>query len=201
MFRISWLIWSPQALDRSGGSLGRGVHTAQAIICEVVWRLGLNLASQEGDGHCKGSLAEARGGLLRVLATPQGHRICLTFDSLQCCGRQSKAARPQHSTILNIHRLSMAAMPHNGGLPHSARGHRYLTGLTFCKSFGQACYGTRWIRPKHHWFLHIPEQIEANNMVVDCFVVERQHLHVRARKTSYNVRGHVCKRFCFIRRA
>jgi hypothetical protein len=40
-------------------------------------------------------------------------------------------------------------------------------------------YGTARVVPKHHWLLDIPGQIAADGMVLDAFVIERQHLTVK----------------------
>ena len=36
------------------------------------------------------------------------------------------------------------------------------------------------IKPKHHWLMHVPQQIARDNAVIDAFVIERQHLLVKA---------------------
>ena len=41
-------------------------------------------------------------------------------------------------------------------------------------------YGSRYVRPKHAWLWDIPNRIERDEYIVDCFVVERLHLWVKA---------------------
>ncbi len=43
----------------------------------------------------------------------------------------------------------------------------------------QAVYGTRLLRPKHHWMMDVPEQVARDNTVLDAFIVERIHLQVK----------------------
>ena len=42
----------------------------------------------------------------------------------------------------------------------------------------QEAYGTVLLKPKHHWILDIPAQLRRDGMVLDAFVIERQHLMV-----------------------
>ncbi len=51
----------------------------------------------------------------------------------------------------------------------------------------QEAHGTTHIRPKHHWLLDIPMQIARDGVVIDAFVVERQHLLVKG--VADNVRN------------
>ena len=44
----------------------------------------------------------------------------------------------------------------------------------------QKAYGTDPVKPKHHWMLDIPQQFKAHGQVLDCFIIERQHLMVKA---------------------
>jgi hypothetical protein len=41
-------------------------------------------------------------------------------------------------------------------------------------------YGTGRVVPKHHWLLDVPGQIEKDKLVLDAFVIERQHLTVKS---------------------
>ena len=43
-----------------------------------------------------------------------------------------------------------------------------------------AAYGPSGVRPKHHWMLDIADQICRDGLLLDCFVIERKHLHVKA---------------------
>ena len=43
-----------------------------------------------------------------------------------------------------------------------------------------AAYGDENVVPKHHWALHLPEQIAADGGVLDCFVDERANKGVKA---------------------
>ena len=56
---------------------------------------------------------------------------------------------------------------------------RVQSALTQHSILHQREYGTRTIRPKHHWMLDIPSQIARDQLVIDCFVIERQHLLVK----------------------
>ena len=44
----------------------------------------------------------------------------------------------------------------------------------------KAAHGTTFIIPKFHLRGHVPDQIEADNGVIDMFIIERHHLRVRA---------------------
>jgi hypothetical protein len=43
-----------------------------------------------------------------------------------------------------------------------------------------AVYGTDYIKPKHHWMYDVAEQFETHPFVLDCFIIERLHLRVKA---------------------
>jgi hypothetical protein len=61
-------------------------------------------------------------------------------------------------------------------------------------------YGTELIVPKHHWLLDVADQVHRDASVIDCFVIERQHLiikniatHIRNTQTfERSVLGGVC---------
>jgi hypothetical protein len=40
-------------------------------------------------------------------------------------------------------------------------------------------YGTQHIKPKHHWLLDVPAQMERDGCVLDAFIIERTHLMVK----------------------
>jgi hypothetical protein len=40
-------------------------------------------------------------------------------------------------------------------------------------------YGTRYVKPKHHWTLDVPAQILRDGCVLDAFIIERTHLLVK----------------------
>ncbi len=40
----------------------------------------------------------------------------------------------------------------------------------------QEAYGKDALKPKHHWLLDIPSQLRRDGMILDAFVIERQHL-------------------------
>jgi hypothetical protein len=44
----------------------------------------------------------------------------------------------------------------------------------------KVCYGTRHLLPKHHWLLDIGPQVLRDRLILDAFVVERQHLLVKS---------------------
>ena len=41
-------------------------------------------------------------------------------------------------------------------------------------------YGEDLVRPKHHWLLDIASQVRHHGMILDAFIIERQHLLVKA---------------------
>jgi len=43
----------------------------------------------------------------------------------------------------------------------------------------QRVYGTRLVRPKHHWNFDIPDQLAKDGCLLDAFIVERIHLQVK----------------------
>lgn len=51
----------------------------------------------------------------------------------------------------------------------------------------KAAYGSWFIKPKHHWLLDIPPQMHRDNLIIDAFVIERNHLVVKA--VAENVRN------------
>ena len=44
----------------------------------------------------------------------------------------------------------------------------------------QLCYGGQHLKPKHHWMLDLGPQVRRDRMILDAFVVERQHLIVKS---------------------
>ena len=54
----------------------------------------------------------------------------------------------------------------------------------------KAAYGTRHLKPKNHWLLDIPPQMSKNDVVLDAFVIERNHLLVK--HVAENIRNTVC---------
>lgn len=42
------------------------------------------------------------------------------------------------------------------------------------------CYGTQYIKPKHHWTFDVAEQWLSHLLVVDAFVIEKEHLTAKA---------------------
>lgn len=43
----------------------------------------------------------------------------------------------------------------------------------------KVAYATSVLKPKHHWLLDVPGQLRRDGMVLDAFVIERQHLLVK----------------------
>ena len=41
-------------------------------------------------------------------------------------------------------------------------------------------YGREYVRPKHHWLFDIADQWEGTSLIVDCFIIERLHLRMKA---------------------
>ena len=44
----------------------------------------------------------------------------------------------------------------------------------------EAAYGTGLVKPKHHWLLDVPSQLRRGGILLDAFVIERQHLLVKS---------------------
>jgi hypothetical protein len=42
-----------------------------------------------------------------------------------------------------------------------------------------AAYGEGHLKPKHHWLMDVPPQLKRHSLVLDAFVVERNHLMVK----------------------
>lgn len=42
------------------------------------------------------------------------------------------------------------------------------------------CYGPDYVKPKHHYSLHIPEQMRRDKFLLDTFVLERKHRIAKA---------------------
>ena len=42
-----------------------------------------------------------------------------------------------------------------------------------------AAYGTAFIKPKHHWLYDVADHWERDGKVIDCFVIERNHLSIK----------------------
>jgi hypothetical protein len=51
----------------------------------------------------------------------------------------------------------------------------------------KVCYGGQHLKPKHHWMLDLGPQVRRDRMILDAFVVERQHLLVKA--VAENIRN------------
>jgi hypothetical protein len=44
----------------------------------------------------------------------------------------------------------------------------------------QRCYGVQHLKPKHHWMMDLGPQVRRDRMILDAFVIERQHLLVKS---------------------
>ena len=44
----------------------------------------------------------------------------------------------------------------------------------------QRCYGGQHLKPKHHWMMDLGPQVRRDRMILDAFVIERQHLLVKS---------------------
>ena len=44
----------------------------------------------------------------------------------------------------------------------------------------KSLYGNVHVVPKHHFAIHLPEQVARDGVLTDCFVVERSHLLPRS---------------------
>ena len=44
----------------------------------------------------------------------------------------------------------------------------------------QRCYGNQHLKPKHHWLMDLGPQVRRDRMILDAFVIERQHLLVKS---------------------
>jgi hypothetical protein len=44
----------------------------------------------------------------------------------------------------------------------------------------QRCYGSQHLKPKHHWLMDLGPQVRRDRMILDAFVIERQHLLVKS---------------------
>jgi hypothetical protein len=44
----------------------------------------------------------------------------------------------------------------------------------------QRCYGGQHLKPKHHWMMDLGPQVRRDRMMLDAFVIERQHLLVKS---------------------
>jgi hypothetical protein len=44
----------------------------------------------------------------------------------------------------------------------------------------KVCYGGQHLKPKHHWMMDLGPQVRRDRMLLDAFVVERQHLLVKS---------------------
>ena len=53
---------------------------------------------------------------------------------------------------------------------------RRLTNFFQCH---KRAYGTRYLRPKHHWMFDVAEQFLIDPQVFDQFIIERLHLTVK----------------------
>jgi hypothetical protein len=66
----------------------------------------------------------------------------------------------------------LKARPPNS-LPRESIGHLKQLQQHHLQCF-KAAYGNASVRPKHHYCLHIPSQLERNQFVIDCFTPERK---------------------------
>jgi hypothetical protein len=54
----------------------------------------------------------------------------------------------------------------------------------------QIAYGTRYVKPKHHWMMDVPAQLVRDQCVLDAFIIERTHLLVKG--IADNIRNTSC---------
>ena len=43
-----------------------------------------------------------------------------------------------------------------------------------------AAYGVEWVKPKHHYMIHMPRQVSEDGVWLDCFVHERKHQVIKS---------------------
>lgn len=74
-----------------------------------------------------------------------------------------------------------AIMKIKTGMLHPVHGSRQLTSA--CEqhlAYHIVAYGSGAIKPKHHWQLDMARQVARDECVIDCFIIERMHLGVKA---------------------
>ena len=65
--------------------------------------------------------------------------------------------------------------------------HRFLDAFT-------NAFGFEWLTPKCHWLLHLPETLEKNGRLLNCFVLERKHRTPKRYATEFaNISGSASK--------
>lgn len=97
------------------------------------------------------------------------------------------------SPELNLQKQSFTSLCHvidilmgiKGGSIETGVGSRQLAAASseYLVSH-KAAYGVAHIKPKHHWLLDISAQVARDNIMLDLFVVERQHLLVKVYSRS-----------------
>ena len=66
----------------------------------------------------------------------------------------------------------------------SSSNHRVLDLLRDFMDLHKACYGTEWIKPKHHFAFHNILSLQDDKVWLDCFVHERKHQVVKRAGTT-----------------
>jgi hypothetical protein len=93
---------------------------------------------------------------LEVVIIPQGLLPNEVASFLACC------------RVLD----SMDLVKKNGGAGALAELKREVSS---CLSLHVVAYGSAYIRPKHHYMMHMTRQVEEDGIWLDCFVHERKH--------------------------
>lgn len=75
--------------------------------------------------------------------------------------------------------LDLLLSAKRGALPSHEAAARLESASAEFLELHKMAYGTRHIKPKHHWAMDLPAQLRRDRCVLDAFIIERIHLQVK----------------------
>jgi hypothetical protein len=81
---------------------------------------------------------------------------------------------------LIVHHKDVLLATKRGLIPVGTGATQLETATRTFLELHKVCYGGQHLKPKHHWLLDLGPQVRRDGMVLDAFVVERQHLLVKS---------------------
>jgi hypothetical protein len=93
------------------------------------------------------------------------------------CPRPNKAAEDSFNAACKCVDLLLAIK--RGEVPIQEGGLQLQAAQCDYLRLHVAAHGTSNVRPKHHWALHVGQQIRRDSCVLDTFIVERLHLRTK----------------------
>ena len=138
----------------------------------MLWRIFDSYRSQSCDtaNKLKASASECLG-LCAMLRHFVDTRVGRDIHALAAPRASFDACCQVLSTILQCKRGFVSPQQGALAIQQAVRRHMHLH---------VKAYGDQYIKPKHHWLMHVAPQFLRDNLIIDCFAIERGHLLVKS---------------------